>query len=121
MKNMNTAKTIIRFYENSYQYQNVEVLMEGLYTDLFDGISNEFNKLHSYRGGIVSGLWADVLYDNGSDLKVTMFRVIELTPKMVEVVEMTKGIGFEPIDSLSEAERWKWVITNPKELNVLVS
>jgi hypothetical protein len=118
---MNIEKTIVRFYENSYQYRVVEVLMEGTYSDLFDGISTEFNKLHSYRGGVVGGLWADVVYDNGSDLKVTMFRVIKLTPKMVEVVEMTKGMGFEPIDSLSEAERWKWVITNPKELNVLAS
>jgi hypothetical protein len=118
---MNTEKTIIRFYENSYQYRVVEVLMEGTYTDLFDGISNEFNKLHSYRGGVVGGLWAEVVYDNSNDLKVTMFKVIELTPKMVEVVEMTKGMGFEPIDSGSEAERWKWVITNPKQLNVLVS
>jgi hypothetical protein len=118
---MNIEKTIVRFYENSYQYRVVEVLMEGTYTDLFDGISNEFNKLHSYRGGVVGGLWAEVVYDNGNDLKVSMFRVIELTPKMVEVVEMTKGMGFEPIDSLSEAERWKWVITNPKELSVLVS
>jgi hypothetical protein len=118
---MNTEKTIVRFYENSYQYRVVEVLMEGTYSDLFDGISNEFNKLHSYRGGVVGGLWAEVVYDNNSDLKVSMFRVIELTPKMVEVVEMTKGMGFEPIDSLSEAERWKWVIANPKELSVLVS
>jgi hypothetical protein len=118
---MNTEKTIIRFYENSYQYRVVEVLMEGTYSELFDGISNEFNKLHSYRGGVVGGLWADVLYDNGRDLKVTMFRVIEITPKMVEVVELTKGSGFEPINSLSEAQRWKWVITSPKELNPLRS
>jgi hypothetical protein len=118
---MNIEKTIVRFYENSYQYRVVEVLIEGSYSDLFDAISNEFNKLHSYRGRVVGGLWADVVYDNGSDLKVTMFRVIELTPKMVEVVEMTKGMGFEPINSLSEAERWKWVITNRKELNVLVA
>jgi hypothetical protein len=115
---MNTEKTIIRFYENSYQFNVVEVSAEGSYTDLFDSISNEFNKLHSYRGGVVGGLWAEVLYQNDV-IKVPMFRIIELTPKMVEVVELTKGSGFEPINSLSDAERWKWVITNPKELNPL--
>lgn len=115
---MNIEKSIICFYENSYQYSVVEVPMEGSYTDLFDSISNEFNKLHSYRGGNVGGLWAEVLYESDT-MKVEMFRVIELTPKMVEVVELTKGSGFEPIQSLSEAKRWKWVVTNPKELKVL--
>lgn len=116
---MNTEKCIIRFYENSYQYSVVEVATEGTIMDMFDGISNEFNKLHSYRGTVVGGLWAEIVYQS-DDMKVDMFRVIELTPKMVEIVELTKGIGFEPIQSLSEAERWKWVVTNPKELNVLV-
>ena len=116
---MNTEKTIIRFYENSYQYSVVEVPMSGSYTDLFDAISNEFNKLHSYRGTVVGGLWAEVGYQSDT-MKVDMFRVIEKTPKMVEIVELTKGGGFEPIDNFAQAERWKWVVTNPKELNVIV-
>jgi hypothetical protein len=116
---MNTEKCIIRFYENSYQYSVVEVGLEGSYTDLFNSISNEFNKLHYYRDGNVGGLWAEVVYQS-NDMKVDVFRVIQLTPKMVEIVELTKGIGFEPVQSLSEAERWKWVVTNPNELNVLV-
>lgn len=117
---MNTEKTLIRFYENSYQFSVKEVLMEGSYTDLFDGISEEFNKLSTHRGGIVGGLWAEVVYQS-EKMKVDMFRIIQLTPKMVEVVELTKGCGFEPIESLSEAERWKWVITSPKELQVVES
>lgn len=116
---MTIEKSIIRFYENSYQYSVVETTLEGSYTDLFDSISNEFNKLHSYRGGNVGGLWAEVVYQS-NNIKVDMFRIIQLTPKMVEIVELTKGSGFEPIQSLSEAERWKWVVTNPKELKVLV-
>lgn len=117
---MNTEKTLVRFYENSYQFSVKEVLMEGSYTDLFDGISEEFNKLSTHRGGIVGGLWAEVVYQS-EKMKVDMFRIIQLTPKMVEVVELTKGCGFEPIESLSEAERWKWVITSPKELQVVES
>jgi hypothetical protein len=111
-------RTIVRFYENSYQYYVVEVSMEGSYTDLFDAISNQFNKQHSYRGHFVEGLWAEVLYQS-DEMKIDMFRVLEVTPKMVEVIELTKGSGFEPVESLSQAERWKWVVTNPKELNVL--
>lgn len=117
---MNTEKTLVRFYENSYQYSVKEILMEGSYTDLFDGISEEFNKLSTYRGGVVGGLWAEVVYQTQT-MMVDMFRIIQLTPKMVEVIELTKGCGFEPIDSLSQAERWKWVITSPKELKVLES
>lgn len=117
---MSTEKTLVRFYENSYQFSVKEVLMEGSYTDLFDGISEEFNKLSTHRGGIVGGLWAEVVYQS-EKMKVDMFRIIQLTPKMVEVVELTKGCGFEPIESLSEAERWKWVITSPKELQVVES
>jgi hypothetical protein len=111
-------RTIVRFYENSYQYYVVEVSMEGSYTDLFDAISNQFNKLHSYRTGMVGRLWAEVLYQS-DEMKVDMFRVVEITPKMVEVIELTKGSGFEPIESLSETVRWKWMVTNPKELDVL--
>jgi hypothetical protein len=117
---MNTEKTIIRFYENSYQYSVVEVGTEGTLTDIFDGISNEFNKLHSYRGGLVGRLWAEIVHQS-ENIKVNTYRVIELTPKMVEIVELTKGVGFKPIQSLPETERWKWVVINPKELNVLVS
>lgn len=115
---MNTEKTLVRFYENSYQYSVKEILMNGSYTDLFDGISEEFNKLSTYRDRAVGGLWAEVVYQTES-MMVDMFRITQLTPKMVEVVELTKGCGFEPIDSLSQAERWKWVITSPKELNIL--
>jgi hypothetical protein len=112
--------TIVRFYENSYQFYVVEVSMEGSYTELFDGISNKFNKLRSYRNGMVGSLWAEVVYQS-DEMKVDMFRVLEITPKMVEVIELTKGGGFEPIDSFSQAERWKHVVTNPKELNVLAT
>jgi hypothetical protein len=115
----NQEKTLVRFYENSYQFQVVEVSTEGSYTDLFDGISTEFNKLHNYRGGFVGGLWAEVIYQS-DEMKVDMFRVIELTPKMVEIIELTKGCGFEPIEYLSDAVRWKHVITSPKNMEVLV-
>lgn len=113
---MNTEKTIVRFYENSYQYSVVEVSMEGSYTDLFDSISNEFNKLHSYRGGVVGGLWAEVVYETETMI-VSMFRVIEKTPNMVEIMELTNGMGFEPADV---PIRWKWVVTSPKELDILM-
>ena len=112
--------TIVRFYENSYQFYVVEVSMEGSYTELFDGISNKFNKLRSYRNGMVGSLWAEVVYQS-DEMKVDMFRVLEITPKMVEVIELTKGGGFEPIDSFSQAKRWKHVVTNPKELDVLAT
>jgi hypothetical protein len=115
---MNTEKTLVRFYENSYQYSVKEICMEGSYTDLFDGISNEFNKLSAYRDRGVGGLWAEVVYQTET-MMVNMFRISQLTPKMVEVVELTKGCGFEPIENLYEAERWKHVITSPKELKVL--
>lgn len=115
---MNSEKTLVRFYENSYQYSVKEIRMEGSYTDVFDGISNEFNKLSIYRDSVVGGLWAEVVYQTES-MMVDMFRIIQLTPKMVEVVELTKGCGFEPVQSLYEAERWKHVITSPKELKVL--
>lgn len=113
-------KTIVRFYENSYQYYAVEVNMEGSYTDLFDAISNQFNKLYSYRKGLVGTLWAEVLYQS-DEMKIDMFRVLEMTSKMVEVIELTKGGGFEPVESFSQAKRWKHVVTNPKELKVLVT
>jgi len=103
-------KTLVNFYHDSYQYRSVEVSQSGSYPKLFDAISNEFEKVKDKYG-----VWAEIVQVIGND-RFPMFRLIQLNQRMMEVIELTVGAGFEPAD---QPERWKHVTIYPQELQVI--
>jgi len=124
LNEQNLPLTTILFFdknENASPYQEIKFRADGDYRDIFDAISNEFNKpkLNGEKK-VNNNQWAEISIEHQEkNIKATpLFKVIQLTDKMVEIVELTKG--FKPIDSLSEAERWKWVVTNPKDFSDII-
>ncbi len=127
LNRIDTQKTIIRFYENSYQFYVVEVSMEGTYVDLFNGIANKFNKQHTYRGKFTEGLWADIICKLDID-QHAVYRVIEIKQNLLKIIQLVKDNTLEVVETPSKFysfddnyNKWVHLVTNPKELNVLAT
>jgi hypothetical protein len=110
----NMDQVFVNFFEGSNLYRAVEVSPEGSVPKLFDAISKEFKKQRDYRYSSQT-LWADI-YNTVCGEKVHVYRVVEITSTMMEVAELTQGVGFQPAES---PERWKHVTIYPQDLQVI--
>jgi hypothetical protein len=113
--------TTIQFFKGSTHYAIKELTIRiSVFHNLFDTISNEFNQ-NTERSikQTENPLWATVSIRN-KNIKTEMFKVFYLSDNMVEIVELTKGYGLEPANSIVETERWKYTITNHKTFDTLI-
>ena len=89
---MRDMKTIINFYEGSYQY-NTKELADGFVTNLArlgSGMLTELNHQFNYRPTL-KDLWAECVVTIDNEV-VEQYRVIRVSPTQLEMRDVLEGM-----------------------------